>query len=74
VAFDSTPSDMPAWTDPTQEPARQRRLPRRRTILIALALMALVMSGFVVSGIADAAEHALAHAFPGLMVDGCGGG
>jgi hypothetical protein len=39
-------------------------------LLVLLALgIALVATGAVV-----AADHALAHAFPELMLDGCGGG
>jgi hypothetical protein len=45
-------------------------------VLLLLALAAAVLSGVGVTGVADAAGHALAHALPGLMLPGggCGGG
>jgi hypothetical protein len=73
VAFDSTPNDLPATTENLAEP-RPRRRPQLRILLTALAVATVVGSGLVVSGVADAAEHAIAHVFPGLMIDGCGGG
>lgn len=53
----------------------RRGVGRRRKLILLLVLVA-VISGTVVTGIADAAEHALAHAVPALMPagDGCGGG
>jgi hypothetical protein len=55
---------------------QRRVVSRRQKLLVLLVLAAAVFSGAVVTGIADAAEHALAHAVPGLMPadDGCGGG
>jgi len=73
VAYDSTPGD--GWTpnDPTPEPAGRRRLPPLRKLLATVMVLAALMTGLVATGVVDAAEHKLAHAFPGLMIDGCGG-
>ncbi len=41
---------------------------------MAMVVVALLVWAFFATGVADAAGHAIAHAFPDLMLDGCGGG
>jgi hypothetical protein len=74
MAFDSTP-EAPTLGDGSAEPDRSPRPPvRSRTVVISMVLVALLIWAFFATGAADAAQHALAHAFPDLMMDGCGGG
>ncbi len=46
---------------------------RPRSGLMAIVLGFALVFGLMATGVADAAEHALAHAFPS-MDGGCGGG
>ena len=74
MAFDSTPQE-PTFGDGTAGPDRSSRPPvRSRTVVIAVVVVALLVWAFFATGLADAAGHALAHAFPDLMLQGCGGG
>jgi hypothetical protein len=74
MAFDSTPQEA-TFGDGSGEPDGAPRPPiRSRTVVIAMVLFALLVWAFFATGVADAAHHALAHAFPNLMIGGCGGG
>jgi hypothetical protein len=74
VAYDSTPGNGWESGDLTLEPAERRRLPPLRKLLVTVLVLAVLITSLVATGVVDATEHALAHAFPGLMIDGCGGG
>jgi hypothetical protein len=74
VAFDSTPGDLSPEAPDQQPRDPGRRLSRPRTLFTVLLLATGLLSGLVATGAVDATEHALAHVFPELMLDGCGGG
>jgi hypothetical protein len=74
MAFDSTPPEA-TFGDGSAE--RDRARPphiRSRTVVMAMVAVALLVWAFFATGVADAAGHAIAHAFPDLMLDGCGDG
>jgi hypothetical protein len=72
MAFDSTPQGLDARPD-TDGQELPRGVPRirRRSVVIAL-LLASFLAWLGASGAVAEARHALAHAFPDLMIDGCG--
>jgi hypothetical protein len=74
MAFDSTP-DEPTFGDGAAGPDHSSRPPvRSRTVVVAMVVVALLIWACFAMGVADAAGHALAHVFPDLMLEGCGGG
>jgi hypothetical protein len=74
MAFDSMPLELPSLEPETEADGEPPRQVRPRTVVAALVLAALLVSGFVATGAGAEVEHALAHAFPSVMGDGCGGG
>jgi len=74
MAFDSTPTDLATPDGPGDGAGPERRRIRPRTLLL-IAVVAIALIGtFVATGAADAAQHWIAHTFPMLSPDGCGGG
>ena len=73
MALDSTPDDLGSAVDPGPDPNTDGLRSRStRKLLLTLILGFSLLTGLVATGVADAAEHAISHAFPGLMPEGCG--
>lgn len=72
MALDSTPGDLSPAADPGSTNGESPHWSDRRVLVVAITIGGLILV-LLNTGVVDAAGHALAHAFPGLM-DGCGGG
>jgi hypothetical protein len=73
MALDSTPSDLSSSDDQDWPDGPSAHWSDRRVLTVAIVLGAVVLA-LLSTGVVDAAAHAVAHAFPGLMLGGCGGG